>query len=67
MKKMSKYFVFVGLVMCLSAMIIGAMKYLGIIELDSKETLNVYALYYSGGVSLLTPFVYNIIQSFKRN
>ncbi|AFO10329.1 putative uncharacterised protein [Salmonella phage Vi01] len=67
MKKMSKYFVFVGLVMCFSAMLVGVMKYLGIVELDSTEILNVYALYYSGGVALLTPFVYNIIESFKRN
>lgn len=51
MKKMSKYFVFVGLVMCFSAMLVGVMKYLGIVELDSTEILNVYALYYSGGVA----------------
>lgn len=67
MKQMSKYFVFVGLVMCITAMLVGVMKYLGIVELDSTEILNVYALYYLGGAILLTPFVYNIIQSFKRN
>ncbi|WWQ71044.1 hypothetical protein EAJSRFBN_CDS0183 [Salmonella phage SeKF_19] len=56
MKQMSKYFVFVGLVMCITAVLVGVMKYLGIVELDSTEILNVYALYYLGGCYLINAF-----------